>query len=462
MTFLFEYWGQISAAFVVSMILFVLAINVPQRITVGFLILIIPFQFVTSRYGTLNIVLTYVLGISMLMTGRIKSVPMLGTIVLIFVSYSLSLFQSHVQTMFDQIFYMIAIISNFILFIIVYNFFRYRPDAKYALNLLVMMNVLVVIYGLIQITVGFDQFAFFGVSEWAFEKNLETKQRLIGAFGPAGVTGAYYAMQMLAVGYLFIQPARYTKKFFLTVLLLANFGLLVGTGSRGSFLVLLGGVVLFLWFFRREMGLVKIAQNVTIGTLMFSIVAIGMVSLTDFNVLFERLEDTQLEGGIPETRQLAFALGIEGFSEAPILGHGPRLRLMVDRERNLQGYKTIPYPHNLYLFLLYTVGIVGLTVHLLFFFRLAMRYLKAKRPSNEEPLTAGFPRLGLLLLIVFMVDQLKIEYLRVALNDMQHYVFMLLAMFLAFSDSIIAKTNAQRSLRREELRSHAQQTTRVK
>jgi len=48
----------------------------------------------------------------------------------------------------------------------------------------------------------------------------------------------------------------------------------------------------------------------------------------------------------------------------------------------------------------------------------------------------NLPRLGIILLTVFLIDQIKLEFLRFRLTDFQHFIFMLFGAFLAFSDKL--------------------------
>lgn len=432
--------AQLLIAMLVAAFLFILSYNLPERIVVGLLILLIPFQLIMSRYGSLNMVFTYVVGLALVLKGSVRIFPFMAVVVAIAGIYLLSLLNSPPGAWVDQIFYLISIASNFVLFYLVYNHFFRFPNYRYAMELLVRMNVLFVIYGFIQITIGFEQFAVFGITEWELEQNLETKQRLVGAFRTPGVNGEYIAMQILLLGFLLIQKESVRRKLFLTGLLLANFGLLVASGSRGSFLVLLGGLALFLLFFRRELGVVKLVTNFLAGLCLMGVVAAAVVNYTEFNVLFERLQETELEGVVPDTRIESFRMVMEHIPDAVLLGHGPRLRLIGDGtgDRYVRDRKVVPYPHNLYLFLLFTVGVAGLTASMLFFALLARRLFKASRVRGRgvDPLLRGLPKLGLLLLIVFLVDQLKIEFLRAELGDMQHYLFASWAIFLALADGL--------------------------
>ena len=137
---------QLGLALLLGVILFVMAYALPERKIIGFLIIIIPFQLIMSRYGSLNMVLTYLIGFSLILKGRINYFPLLPVVLAILTIYFISTFMALRPTWLDHLLYIISIISNFVLFYMVYNFFRSNADVKFAFKLLVLMNILVVAY----------------------------------------------------------------------------------------------------------------------------------------------------------------------------------------------------------------------------------------------------------------------------------------------------------------------------
>ena len=126
---------------------------------------------------------------------------------------------------------------------------------------------------------------------------------------------------------------------------------------------------------------------------------------------------------------------MERIPDAMIVGHGPRLRLFDEANRIIIDYESMPaYPHNLYLFLLYTLGSLGLFLYMVFFVSMYLRFRRARNREIDDIYLKGIPALGMLLLIGFLVDQLKIEFLRFGSGDTQHYMFTLWAILLAFTD----------------------------
>jgi O-antigen ligase len=150
--------------------------------------------------------------------------------------------------------------------------------------------------------------------------------------------------------------------------------------------------------------------------------------------MYDRLQATELEGGLPDTRAGTWSDVWPRIFDKPVLGHGPRLRLYNDHVQPYPKTAVINFPHNLYLFLLYTVGFAGLIVYLFFFAWLTSRYRAGVRKSIDDPFVHGFIKLGVLLMIVFLIDQMKVEFLRFQTVDYWHYLFSIFAIWLAFAD----------------------------
>jgi O-antigen ligase len=282
---------------------------------------------------------------------------------------------------------------------------------------------------------GFDQVVLFGIEEWNLNQNLEGKQRLLGAFNAAGVTAAFYASQLLFIVYAGFFTEKGMMRYLCYGLALVNFALIVASGSRGSFLSLLGSLVLLMYFLRPALGIVRVARITMTGIACFLALSVYVVTQTDFNVLFERLDDTELsETGVPDTRQIGFDLTLERVGEALMLGHGPAIRLIDEETRKVPGYQPLGfYPHNLSLFLIYTIGILGLIAYAVYFGQIFLMLFRAKGNRAEDTAVRYFPSLAIVFMIMLFVDQLKIEYLRFMFADYQHYIFYLLGMGLAFA-----------------------------
>ena len=93
-----------------------------------------------------------------------------------------------------------------------------------------------------------------------------------------------------------------------------------------------------------------------------------------------------------------------------------------------------PYPHSLYLFLLRTIGVIGLLPFVWFFIQ-AWRILYAT--LKREPVddySSALLRLGLILIVAFLIAQVTLEFNRVATIDYAQFIFALVGLLVGVAD----------------------------
>lgn len=422
---------QLGFGLIGALLVFVASYALPERWPIAILVLTLPFQLIASRYGTVNVGMVYLTFLAFFFQGRVRELPYLVPLCLIAFAYLLSLSLSIPSTWLRQVIYLFNIFSGFALFYLVFNHFRRYPDPRFALGLLVALNTLVLAFFTAQLTIGFNEVTVAGVSEWTIGGNLEAKSRLLGPFGPAGPNAGYLVLQVLIIGYALLRSSGLVLRLFLVALIFGNLAMLVATGSRGGFLALLFGVLLFLVAFRRQLGVMRVLGVVTVGGAGFVVAAALIILFTPFNQLFERLAGTEFEGVVPDSRSGWF-LVIERIPERLWFGHGPRI-VMDNMSPRFLREVFIGFPHNLYLFLLYSLGVTGFIAWMTWFASLALHWLRAARWELAPEPAAEFPRLGVVVLLTFLFDSMKIEFLRFQVVDYQHYQFTFWAMTAAFA-----------------------------
>ena len=424
---------QIIFAVFIAVGFFLLAYIASPRKTVSWLICLSPFQAIDSPYTTSSVLLTYVVGIAYILRGRLTYVPMLGFFLLILGIYIVSTGSAHRATHMQHGIYIFNYVSAIFMFYIVYNFVRETRDVRLTIQILVILNILVVIHSIIQINVG-PGFALFGLEELSIKgARGGDDPRLAGPYA-VGITAEFLVFGILLLAYLSIHVKSALHRNLLYLLMAINVGCLIATANRGGFLVLIGGAGLFLIMYRTQLGIRRTLRLATVGVFLLAFMSIIVINFTNYGQMYERLQATELEGGLPDTRVGTWSNIAPAIAEQPLLGHGPRLRLYNDMASPYPGTEVFNYPHNLYLFLLYTVGAAGLIAYLWFFGWLILRFKAGTRGSSGDSLTEGFVKLGLLLMIVFLVDQIKIEFLRIGFIDYWHFLFAFFAMFLGFAD----------------------------
>jgi O-antigen ligase len=442
---------QLGAAIIGAIAILIAAYAAPLRVSVGILLVMIPFQPIETRLGSANVLMTYVLFGALLLRGRLQYLPLLGPLLLVVLAYLVSIGQLPPAMYFDHGLHLFFVASGLLVFILSYNMARETRQPRFIVDLLIASNVIAVIYCFIQFSVGpGEKMVFFGIDEFWMHRNRGSGDpRVVGPFGSATTSSAYFMAITLLLIYEILH-ARKRRRVALGILAVANLAVLLGTANRGSFLVLIGSLVIFLYLFRTQLGIVR-----SIQLLVFSIAALVGTGLfvtnhTEFGNMFARLENvTQFEGGIPDTRQQAWPRAWSAIQEKPWFGHGPRLWAWQGFERS--GVSVHPdqlvmgYPHNLYLHLLLTIGVFGTACMLAFLLIAAWRIYKgATRGTHRNDYEHGLVLVGVLLSVGFFIDELKIEFLRHSSIDYVHFVFAQFGIFLGLADR--ARVNASKAI----------------
>ncbi|HVP14683.1 MAG TPA: hypothetical protein VMS88_04005, partial [Terriglobales bacterium] len=165
-----------------------------------------------------------------------------------------------------------------------------------------------------------------------------------------------------------------------------------------------GGLYL-LWHIRRRINFVVLVIGVA-----------GLVALVlglDFYIshytrsgsMLTRLGATTFVNMMPESRAGAWTGAWERIFEHPWIGHGPYYS-------GQSGTRLWFWPHCLYLFVPNNVGFIGLAIFLWLLgslFRVSIPHTDDLRRSR---FSEGYLLIGHVQLVVFIVDEIKIEYLR--------------------------------------------------
>ena len=437
---------QLSVILVLATGLFFVAYSLPQIIGSTALLVMIPVQPVDTRLGTVNVLLTFVIFLAMLLRRGEVRLPLLPQVLILLFCYLLSMSFTHKALYVQHAVYMLSVVSAIMVFWIAYDLtYRYRT-LRGIINVFLAINLVVIIYCAIQLYVGPGQkVSFFGIHEMTMIPS-RWDNRLTGPFHATGVTSEYFVIMVFVILHqLLFAKGRWLRRG-LMALAAIDLSFLIATGNRGGFLTLLGGALIFLWLFRKELGLQRVVKLAVGGIIMLSLASTVVVNYTDFNRLFSRLGDTTFTEGIPDTRQNAWPKAWAKIKERPILGHGPRFQMGGAMHGvRYQGYEFQNYPHNLYLFLLATIGLVGLIAFMNFIFRPLHRCWQAMSLSGVSEEHATFAKIGVVIMIVFLVDQLKIEFMRFALVDYWHFLFAIFGVLIAVSEQLVSEELQHRS-----------------
>ena len=416
----------------------------PEKWTVSIVFLLTPFQPVETKFATVNVLIAYVVFAAYVLRGRITYVPALAFTILLFLVMLASLSQADPASWRLHVIYIFSIGSAFCLFYVFYNAVVRIRDPKFFINLFLGLNWLVVLYCGLQLLLTMPWFPIHR-SDLPFDiqgNRAEGDPRLAGPFGAIGLTAEYLVLSTMLVAFVSVYRVPGHSRPSLAALATLNLLFLVATGNRGGFLVLLGGGLLFLYMFRDRLSIKTTINTIIIGVLALSAASYVTVNYTKFDRLYDRQDATEFEGALPDTRATTWQTSWDFITEKPVLGHGPRLQLSRAGDELFRGHVQITYPHNLYLYVLYTIGFVGMIAYLAFFGSIIRRYWKNASWNCGDDLSDGMSKLALLMVVIIAVDQLKIEFLRFLTVDYLQFIFALLAIYLGIGDS---KVPAERS-----------------
>lgn len=437
---------KLSFGIILLIAAFALAIGARRTVALGTVLVLIPFQTITTRFATSSIIIAYVLAAALLLSGTLKlrMLPALGLIVM---AYFLSLSQADRSIFTHHVIFMFQFFSCLLVFLLAYNFAIWVKDERSVMNVLIVINVLTIAYCGLQLSVGpGERFIPFGVGEFAFNLNRHAGDpRLVGPFDNPGCTAGYFALMTLVCAFE-IMFSRGRRRLLLWAVLGFNVMGLVATGNRAGFIVLLAMAPLILLAYRKELGMMRVARYFIGGVAVITVVAALAVNFTDFNRLFTRMENvTEIEGGVPTTRAGGWPVAIEKIKRDPWFGEGPYFWTAEDAETRDQLQTQFeeggaistafdPYPHSLYLYLLRTVGIFGLVAVVGFFVAAWWILFRSLRRETSAGYQSAVVRLGLFLIPAFLISQVTLEFIRPSTLDYGQFIFALVGLVIGMSD----------------------------
>lgn len=435
----------LSVGLLAVIVMIVLTASARRVVAIGVLLAFIPFQIVSTRFSSSSVLMAYAMAGTLLLIGglRLRLLPAIGIVLL---AYAMSMSQAkHFMTLHAiEIF---QFFSCFIVFLLAYNYARLVKSERSITDVLIVINVMVVIYCVLQIAAGAGQaFKPFGIDALAFNSNRDVADsRLIGPFANPGTTAGYFTL-MTIYWVAELISAEGGRRRIVQALILANVACIVATGNRASFMVLMAGLPALLVYFRRELGPRRVFQYLIGGITVVVLASATIAVYSGFGNMFRRLSVvTETEDGLPTTRSGTWTMAFEKIRLHPWFGEGPHYMSPEDAEmmgilraqyESLSEVQTAfdPYPHSLYLYLLRTVGVVGLAAMLWFF---ANVLLELRRGAGRQDI-ADYPRsmikAGIVMIGAFLVTQITLEFNRTGTLDYGQFVFALMGFFIGVAD----------------------------
>lgn len=236
--------------------------------------------------------------------------------------------------------------------------------------------------------------------------------RVDGTLGNASYLGIYMVFHIFFAALLFIRSREVWQKVLLSIVALANLGVLYFTATRGAILGLLGGTLvtfLFLVFkSQKGDGIRKVALGGLLALTLFIglFIAVKDLAFVRQSPVLSRFASLSLAEVKTQGRYFVWPMAIKGFVEKPILGWGQEgFNFVFNKYYDPRMYNQEPWfdrAHNTFLDWLIAGGLLGLLSYLAIVFSLVYYALTAK----EDFLKKGDKAILLGVLSAYMFNNL--------------------------------------------------------
>ncbi len=217
--------------------------------------------------------------------------------------------------------------------------------------------------------------------------------------------GEYCALNLFLQMFLFTRAATQSRRFAIAGIMGLTLFCLFSTVTRGALLSFSVGAVYLMWLSRTRLNFVRLVMVFALAIPLILGADYIVANFTNGDSVLERLSGTEMKGVVPETRSEVWAQSFESVLKEPWIGHGPYMAPRI-------GVHAQYWPHNVYIFYAYIVGVFGLAFFLWFLWSL----WKTSRPLapslGSGTYIEGATLLTRVMLFTFIIDQIKIDYLR--------------------------------------------------
>ena len=402
-------------ALMAAVVVFGVAWRTSTVMGIGFLILALPFPRGTS-FGPTNLAFILILLVIWLlrMSQRLAPLPQRTPADLpiagLLIAYIVSFYNVNPRHLRMALSNFNSFIACLMLFYLIVNNVRTTRDLRrmHVFQLVSLTTALMVgVWELVnpgQVLV--PGWLDFGNAEMRSELNFAMHGiRIGGPFFDYELLCEYCGLAVFLVVFLLAQARGLSHRTVVAILLGVTVLCLFATVTRGGFVAASVGALYLLWHTRRRL---KLVPTIIVGVASIAFLAglnFYVAHHTNAGDLFERLQTTKFVGWMPESRATTWPEAFQRMMQHPIIGWGP----YYDVEHGLAAWY---WPHDLYLYVANLIGLVGLGIFLWFLATL----WRISRPRvdglDDTNYTQAFLLVAHVQLFTFLVDEVKIEYLR--------------------------------------------------
>jgi hypothetical protein len=259
--------------------------------------------------------------------------------------------------------------------------------------------------------------------------------RLGGAIGSHDILSDYCALCVWFMVLHFLRAKNPIEKLFWMIVSALTLIVILGTANRGAILSLAAAFVYSLYVFRRYMNLTRYVTLIAVVAVFFAGAQVLLEKYTIAASVTQRIMGTEFEGLTPDTRVGVWGPVFKSALEHPLIGHGP----YYDTGK---GLVRVFWPHNGYLFYFHTLGLFGLSAFLVIVYRLMRRSLRYAHPLAEGTYLGLATALLNVLLVQFLVAQMRTDHQRTTDSIYMYIAWMIFAL-IAASANMLRKRQAE-------------------
>jgi O-antigen ligase len=395
----------------------------------GVMAIALPFPRATVIFNT-NLLLValmlviWLLRITMRQTPAPHRSPIDAPLVMLFVSYVVSFYNIDGKFLADGLARFQMMTATWLMFYLVASVPQTRQDFDRLLGFQAISVLLVCLVGLFEMTHPGQTL----IPGWIEFKNISSPDavafgiRVGSAFYDYELLCEYCAIYSLLILFLFVRTDSLLLRTAYGSLLALVVFVMFTTVTRGGVIALGVGLLYLMWLTRRRLSLVWLMTAA--GAVAAGLIGMNwfVTTFTRTGNMFERLAGSKVTGFVPDNRVTVWPAAWDRIFEHPFLGHGPYYT-------PLSGLRVYHWPHSMYLYVANNVGFIGFAI----FAWLLWVLFRSTRPATDDLRHADSLQAFMLIaraqMVVFLVDEIKIEYLR---NDIYAFqVWMMFGMMVA-------------------------------
>jgi len=229
--------------------------------------------------------------------------------------------------------------------------------------------------------------------------------RVGGAVGSHALLSDYASNTLPVMVYLFFRARNPLTKLSWAGVSVLTLLAMLSSGNRGAFIGLAVGLMVLAYLLRRQVSPWRIGVAALLVVVAIGVSENFLTSHTYSTSVIQRLLGTRFEGVVPHNREHTWVPALKKSFHHFFMGHGPYYDIGTGLSYQL-------WPHNGYIFYLYTLGILGLAAFLWILWRLFGELRLNSRRGIEGTNLGNVLKLLMVWFVISALGQLRTDHQR--------------------------------------------------